>query len=149
MKKYKIQCNRIIAKAKKDYWVKFCEKEILESKDVYKVWKKVKDMKNKHSTQSYPVNIDNNKFPSPLEKAEAFAKAFCEQSSSSSLDENIRTRRAESENKEEYKDPEIDENLYINCPLTINELNETLASFATNTSAVGIDGISYQMLCHA
>ena len=46
MKSAKIQCNRVIAEAKKLHWTEFCKREVLESKDMYKVWKKVKEMKN-------------------------------------------------------------------------------------------------------
>ena len=45
MKSAKIQCNRVIAEANKFHWTEFCKSEILESKDMYKVWKKVKEMK--------------------------------------------------------------------------------------------------------
>ena len=45
MKSAKIQCNRVIAEAKKSHWTEFCKREVLESKDMYKVWKKVKEMK--------------------------------------------------------------------------------------------------------
>ena len=36
MKKSKINCNRIIAEAKKNYWIEFCKHEITESKDISK-----------------------------------------------------------------------------------------------------------------
>ena len=45
MKSAKIHCNRVIAEAKKFHWTEFCKREVLESKDMYKVWKKVKEMK--------------------------------------------------------------------------------------------------------
>ena len=38
MKSAKIQCNRVIAQAKKYHWTEFCKSEVLESKDMYKVW---------------------------------------------------------------------------------------------------------------
>ena len=37
---------------------------------------------------------------------------------------------------------------YLNSPLKYDEFIETLESFASNSTAVGIDGISYQMLNH-
>ena len=42
MKSAKIQCNRVIAEAKKFQWTEFCKREVLESKDKHKVWKKLK-----------------------------------------------------------------------------------------------------------
>ena len=46
MKSAKIQSNRVTAKAKKFHWTEFCKSEVLETKDMYKVWGKVKEMKN-------------------------------------------------------------------------------------------------------
>ena len=52
MKSVKIQCNRIIPEAKKSYWTEFCKNEVSESKDMCKVWKKFKEMKNGHKLQT-------------------------------------------------------------------------------------------------
>ena len=52
MKSAKIQCNRVIAEAKRFQWTEFCKREVLESKDMYKVWKKVKEMKNGYKLQA-------------------------------------------------------------------------------------------------
>ena len=40
MKSAKTQCNRVTAEAKKTYWAEFCKSEVLEYKDIYKIWKK-------------------------------------------------------------------------------------------------------------
>ena len=40
MKSAKIQCNRVTAEARKSYWTEICKREVLEYKDMYKVWKK-------------------------------------------------------------------------------------------------------------
>ena len=42
MKSEKIQCNRVIGEAKKSKWTEFRKSEVLESKDMYKVWKRLK-----------------------------------------------------------------------------------------------------------
>ena len=57
MKSAKIQCNRVIAEAKKSHWTEFCKREVLESKDMYKVWKKVKEMKNGYRLKAYPIKL--------------------------------------------------------------------------------------------
>ena len=64
MKSAKIQCNRVIAEAKRFQWTEFCKREVLESKDMYKVWKKVKEMKNGYKLQAQPIKLENNYFPS-------------------------------------------------------------------------------------
>jgi len=148
MKKSKINCNRIIAEAKKNYWIEFCKHEITESKDISKAWKKVKDMKNGLRLQSYPVKLLNNIFPSNLEKAEAFVNLFSANSLSTSLSETERERRESEEKKEEYKEPFSDSFHYVNAPFYYDEFKEALQSFANNNTAVGIDGISYKMLLH-
>ena len=45
MRSAKIQCSRVIAEAKQFHWTEFCKREVLECKDMYKVWNKVKEMK--------------------------------------------------------------------------------------------------------
>ena len=72
----KIQCNRVIAEDKKYHWTEFCKSEVLESKDMYKVWKKVKEMKNGYKLQAYPISLENNGFPSGQDKVEAVVNLF-------------------------------------------------------------------------
>ena len=66
MKSAKIQCNRVIAEAKKSHWTEFCKSEVLESKDMYKVWKNVKEMKNGYKLQAYSIKLENNNFPGKI-----------------------------------------------------------------------------------
>ena len=68
IKSAKIQCNRVIAEVKKFHWTEFCKSEVLESKDMYKVWKKVKEMKNGYKLQTYPIKLENNDFASESNK---------------------------------------------------------------------------------
>ena len=148
MKSAKIQCNRIIAAAKKSHWTEFCKSKVLESKDMYKVWKKGKEMKNGYKLQTYPIKLENNDFPSRQNKAEAFVNLFAENSLLSNLNPSIIKFRKEEEEKEEYKDAVPNQCHYLNSPLQYDEFIETLESFASNSTAVGIDSISYQMLSH-
>ena len=63
-------------KGKQSYWTGFCKKKTSESKDVYKVWKKVKERKNGYKLQAYPIKLENNDFPSGQDKAETFVNLF-------------------------------------------------------------------------
>jgi ribonuclease HI len=150
MKRAKIRCNKIIALAKKNFWTEFCKSEIAESKDMHKVWSKLKEMKNVNNLPNYPITLTNNHFPSALEKAEAFATTFAENSNSSILNPEMKAFRLQEEMQEKFKD--INNNYpdqsFLNSPFTFNEFIEILHSFTNNTSSVGIDGISYQMLSH-
>ena len=71
---------------------------------MYKVWKKVKEMKNGCRLQAYPIKLENNDFPSGQDKAEASVNLFAENSLSSNLDPAIVKFRKEEEQKEEYED---------------------------------------------
>ena len=146
MKHAKINCNRVIAKAKKSYWSNFCNEQISDSKDMHKIWKKLKEFKNGFTLQSYPVKLEENPFPSPIQKSEAFAKIFANNSLSDNLDPSCKHYRIAEENKPEYEDPIPDNNHYINSPITYEEFIDALNSFSCNTSAVGSDGLSYQLL---
>ena len=57
--------------------------------------------------------------------------------------------RKEEEQKEEYRDAIPNQCQYLNSPLQYDEFLETLESFASNTTTVGIDCISYRMLNHS
>ena len=72
---------------------------------------------------------------------------FAENSLSSNLNPSIIKFRKEEEQKEEYKDAVSNQCHYLNSPLQYDEFIGTLES-ASNSTAVGIDGISYQMLNH-
>ena len=109
---------------------------------------KFKEMKNGYKLQAYPIKLETNDFPSGQDKAEAFVNLFAENSLSSNLSPLIIKFRKVEEQKEEYKDAVSNQCHYLNSPLQYDEFIETLESFASNSTAVGIDGISYQMLNH-
>ena len=108
--------------------------------------KKVTEMKNWYNLQAYPTKLDNNDFASGQDKAEAFVNLFAENSLTSNLNPSIIKFSNEEEQKEEYNDAIPNQCHYLNSPLQYDI--ETLESFASNSTAVGIDGISYQMLNH-
>ena len=146
MKRFKIICNRVVAKAKKSYWSFFCEKEISDSTDSFKVWKKAKQMKNVYVLQSYPVKIDDNTFPTSGDKAEAFNTFFTNNSLSSSLDPDAANYRKSEQSKRDFEDPIADNDHYLNANITYDEFENALNHFSNNCTAVGLDGISFSML---
>jgi ribonuclease HI len=148
MKRYKIICNRVIAQAKQKYWADYCTKEISESKDLHKVWKKVKQLKNGCHLQSYPIKLDDKIFPSSSEKAEAFVNQFASTMLSSSLTKNRQEYRKNEEAILKNENQSTPEDNVINSRFTYQEFLDALKSFEGNNSAVGIDGMSYQLLIH-
>ena len=81
--------QQIIAETKRSHWTEFCKSEVLESKDVYKVQKKLREMKNGYKLQVYTIKLENSDFPSGQDKAEAFVNLFAENSLSSNLNPSI------------------------------------------------------------
>ena len=81
--------NRVLAEAKRSYRTEFCKSEASETKDMYEVWTKVKEMKAGYKLQAYPIKLENNDFASGQVKAEAFVSLFAENSLSSNLNPSI------------------------------------------------------------
>ena len=50
--------------------------------------------------------------------------------------------------EEEPKDAFPDQCHYLNSPIQYDDFLENYESFASNTTTVGIDGVSYEMLNH-
>ena len=66
---------------------------------MYKVWKKVKEMKNGYKLQAYPIKLQSNDFPSGQDETEAFVNLFAENSLSSNLNPLISTIRKKEEHE--------------------------------------------------
>ena len=113
---------------------------------MYKVYKKVNELNSKVQLQTYPIIVKDNIFPTNQDKSEAFVNFFSQNSSVSSLPQEIRNFR---ENEEDlFETPTLENDHYLNADLNYDEFLEALKSFSSNKSAVGIDGMSYQMLVH-
>lgn len=65
---------------------------------------------------------------------------------SSSFGLTIMNLRKHEEVKVKYHDPVRNDFHYLNVSIQYDEFLETLQSFATTSSAVGVDGISYKLL---
>jgi ribonuclease HI len=148
MKQSKYQCKKIICQAKSSFWIQYCSKEVSESKDICKVWKKIKQMKHGCNLQSYPLKLHGNIFPSAKEKGIAFLELFTKNSLTSSLPPMVLAERQKQEMDNSYADPVAINDYYLNAKISYEEFDEALLSFKSNTTAVGLDGISYQMLIH-
>ena len=148
MKKANVHSNRVIAKAKRLYWSLFCAKEVFHHKDLQKVWKKFRDVKQGLNLPRYPIKLENNQFPTSVEKAEAFADAFSKTMRLEGLTPECRKFREKKTNKVLHNVPELNDDLYINAPLKMHEINDAISSLANKTSSVGLDAISNEMIKH-
>ena len=147
MKKANIQSNMTIAQAKQKYWTSFCTKEISDHKDFKKVWKKMKEMKNGITLPSCPITFDvHNKFPTDIEKAEAFVNMFAKNSSIDGLTSECKNYREQEEQNSLYTDPIPQNELWFNSPITLDEVKYAITSLKNKKSSVGIDAISNEML---
>ena len=141
-----IECKKVVANARMELLIEFCKKEVSDSKDYHKVWPKINEIKNGFVQQSYPLIFDENLFPTSLNKAEKFVEHFAKSSQKEYLSDEMINFRKEKEKLEAYSEPNSVEDHYLNAPLTYEEYIEALKSFSSNSSAVGIDGISYKMI---
>ena len=144
----KLVYNKILAKAKREYWSRFCKEEVKSPSDSNKIWKKICFMKHGIFTPKYNVELENSKFPTSYQKAEKFADIFSVNSRLEGISEKCRAYRKAQEEKPEFKYPEADNNLYFNSSITLSELEEGISSLSNKRSAVGCDEVSNEMLKH-
>ena len=63
MKNTKNHCNRTINNAKRIFWNAFCTKEVTTPKDINKLWKKIKTIKNSNNLPTTPILSNNKTIP--------------------------------------------------------------------------------------
>ena len=143
-----VLCNKVCAEAKLQYWIDFAKNEVKNPSDAPKVWKKTSEMKNGYHLPQCQIKIDDNKFPSQKEKAEEFSKVFSHVSNTNSLPADLLASRIQEESHEQYKDPEPDNNHFLNAVISYSELRDCIFSVRNKKSAVGADGLSYVLLSH-
>jgi len=141
-------CDKIIEQVKREFWSNFCEKEICIHKDMQKVWKKFNEMKHGINQPLCPIAVKDKEFPSDSDKAEAFIDMFANTLSDTCLSQSEVTFRKEETKKDIYKDPLPDNTLFINTPITLQEVMDVIQSLNNGKTSVGIDAISNQMLKH-
>lgn len=146
MKLAKNNCNRVIYKAKQEYWNSFCTKDITNFNDSKKIWKKLHDMKSKERLPSFPIKLGNNQFPSDLDKAEAFVDFFSTNSRSEGLSTNSKMFRNEIEMSTLENNYNIHQDIFINAPITLDEVHKAIFSLKNKNVSVGIDIISNDMI---
>ena len=145
-KKAKINCNRVIAQAKRQFWSLFCDNEVSNHKDLSKVWKKLNEMKQGINLPQCSIKVDDNQFPSNSEKAETFVNMFSKSMCLEGLTVQNKIYRIEEETKDIYNDPAPNNSLYINAPITLLELKDAITSLPDKKVSVGLDVVSNTML---
>ena len=147
-KKAKNKANRVIEEAKRTYWSTFCTENLQSDMNMQEIWKKITAMKNGIQEPEYPIILENNDFPSKMDKAEAFVSHFAKNSTLSGLNATSQTYRLNNEkiplNINDL--PDNPQNKYINKNITLNELNDQIKMLNSKKTSVGLDGISNIMI---
>ena len=144
MKAANRNCNRTLAQAKKDHWMSFTESVSTDQQDLGAVWRKIKKMKGQVVAPEYDLRQGDSVYSTDQAKADAFAEAFAEASDCDSLPADMRRRRRDME--ADYSDPEPDDSLTVNSPLTLAELKRALSAIKKVKVSTGVDTVSYHML---
>ena len=89
-------------------------------------------MKQGPNLPQCPIKLENNNFPTPLEKAEAFADMYAETMRIEGLPSDCRHLRSEEEKKDFYNEPLANNDHYTNAPITLHEVKEAIVSLTKN-----------------
>ena len=111
MKKTKIYCYRTV-QAKGQYWSSFCANKISDHKDLHKVWRKLIEMKKGVNLPNCPVRLENAKFATTFEKAEAFTEMFA-QTSRRGLSQKCKHYRENEDLNNIFKEPAQSNEHYV------------------------------------
>ena len=98
----------------------FADSVSTDKQDLGAVWRKIKKMKGQVVAPEYDLRQGDSIYSTDQAKADAFAEAFAEVSDCDSLPADMRQRHREME--ADYSDPELDDSLTVNSPLTLAEL---------------------------
>ena len=144
LKEARINCKRVIAKAKVLYWRTYLNKNVSNYSDTKILYKHLKRLKQRYSPAERPLNNNGTKTKSNLEKAEVLADTFAKASRSENLSESSRKYRNDEDKK--HKDPPVKQGCPLNKKFTMNELRQCIKSVKNNKKATGADCISYRMI---
>ena len=91
-----------------------------DKQDLGAVRRKIKKMKGQVIAPEYKLQQGNSVYSTDQVKADMFAEAFAKASDCDSLPADMCQHRCEMEAN--YYDPELDDSLTVNSPLTLTEL---------------------------
>ena len=150
-KQAKNKANHVVERAKKEYWLSFCNKEVIEGTNIKKVWEKVKTMCNGIHLPHCQIQTKTSDLLDNEQKAEIFANIF---SSSSRTDQLSPERR-------KYRETYLPNNTRIDLPVESNdnkdninleisyeEIISQIRLLTNKHTSVGVDGISNEMISH-
>ena len=140
---------KIISQAKLSHWENTLKEEIHDYRDSTILWRKVKRLRKGRAPNKRPMYYTDDKGNKHIcigdkAKANLLAKAIAHKSQNSSLTNDQRTKRAEFE--AEFTDPEPDNSLEFNQPITMLELQRAINDVRDKNKAAGADIITYKII---
>ena len=141
----KIDHNRNLAIAEKNYWTKFFNENVNSYKDTGIVYKKMNKLKGQYNPPNKPLNVNGRQVSDPQEKANILANTFASVSQNHSLPSFQNTFRRNKEKSFVMPDyghsfDEYDKNF------TLLELSKAILSIKNSKKATGADPLSYQLI---
>lgn len=141
-KRKKAVARRVILKAKRDDWERFCD-SINSQTDTSKVWRKIRNINKVSSNKSMPILEQHGcTAVTDIEKCNIMADSFAAISSNVNYDEEFVKIKKEAEDKFQFA--ENDSSSMLNEPFGMAELDNAI-SLAKCTTPGG-DGISNAMI---
>lgn len=153
-KQKNINCNRVIAFAKQEYFKKYINANIQNPSDTAKVWKEIGKMKGLYDLPQPPLQNGNVSANTNQDKADMFAEMFSKTSNSIYLEKEELSRRNDLELKHQddlcngESDNSSDNESFMDNNINIQELESALKAIKASKVATGKDPISYIMIKH-
>ena len=146
LKAARVNCKKVIAKAKVEYWRKYLNKNISHYSDNKILFKHVKKLKQRFCQSEKPLVSDGVRTKNDKEKANVLADVFAKASRSDGLSQKARLHRTREDRNR--TDPPTNPNCPLNKDFFLLELRKSIESIKNNKKATGSDPISYRMIQH-
>lgn len=144
MQTAKIECKRVIAKAKKEQWTKYVN-DIDGYEDLSAVYKRINKMKKGYRPPNSVLKVNNKTIITNQAKADALASHFAKIGSREGLTPEMRAHREAAERSVPIWDPPV-RRMDINRPLSMDELESALSDIKNIKVSEGQDGSSYRLI---
>ena len=146
LKEARINCKRVIAKAKVAYWKKYLNDNVSHYSDAKILFKHVRKIRWRYCPAEKPLIQNGRKTNSDKEKSEVLADQFAKASRSEYLPKSSKTYRDKEDNKR--RDPPNNPNCPLNKIFGLSEMKLCIKGILNNKKATGSDPISYRMIQH-
>ena len=138
--------KKAVASAKLEDWERTLRQDVHDYRDSAVLWRKVKKVRRGHIPPKKPIIFKGKSHISDKDRASALAEAISQKSRNEFLNPEELERRQKFEAS--FKDPTPDNDLSINDPITMAELEQAIKNIRNVNKASGSDPLNYLMLSH-